>query len=125
MSLFVEVQHAKARLERDKILKKESLEQELLKQLDKKKSASTDLYTVKKDVYTTRYLDTQRQQDALEKMLQHYRLYKFEFEVKDFIKSLSRYEPDYYSIKITAEFIDKIITKYCETHRYKLDESKK
>jgi len=125
MSLFVEVQHAKARIERDKRLKQESLEQELLKQLDKKKSASTDLYTVKKDVYTTRYLDTQRQQDALDKMLQHYRLYKFEFEVKDFIKSLSRYEPDYYSIKITAEFIDKIITKYCETHRYKLDESKK
>jgi hypothetical protein len=125
MSLFVEVQHAKARLEIDKILKKESLEQELLKQLDKKKSASTDLYTVKKDVYTTRYLDTQRQQDALEKMLQHYRLYNFDTEVREFIKSLSRYEPDYYSIKITAEFIDKIITKYCETHRYKLDESKK
>jgi mannosyltransferase OCH1-like enzyme len=125
MSLFVEIQHTKARIERDKRLKQESLEQELLKQLDKKKSASTDLYTVKKDVYTTRFLDTQRQQDALEKMLQHYRLYNFDTEVREFIKSLSRYEPDYYSIKITSEFIDRIITKYCETHRYKLDESKK
>jgi hypothetical protein len=58
-------------------------------------------------------------------MLIHYRLYNFDIEVKEFIKSLSRYEPDYYSIKITSEFIDRIITKYCETHRYKLDESKK
>jgi hypothetical protein len=125
MSLFVEVLHAKAVIERDKRLKQESVEQELLKQLDKKKSASTDLYTVKKDVYTTRYLDTQRQQDSLEKMLIHYRLYNFDSEVKEFIKSLSRYEPDYYSIKITSDFIDRVITKYCETHRYKLDESKK
>lgn len=125
MSLFVEVQHAKALIERDKRIKQESLEQELLKQLDKKKSASTDIYTVKKDIHTTRYLDTQRQQDALEKMLQHYRLYNFDLEVKEYIKSISRYEPDYYSIKITADFIDKIITKYCETHRYKLDETKK
>jgi hypothetical protein len=125
MSLFVEVLHAKAVIERDKRLKQESIEQELLKQLDKKKSASTDLYTVKKDVYTTRYLDTQRQQDSLEKMLIHYRLYNFDSEVKEFIKSLSRYEPDYYSIKITSDFIDRVITKYCETHRYKLDESKK
>lgn len=125
MSLFVEVQHAKALIERDKRLKQESLEQELLKQLDKKKSASTDIYTVKKDTHTTRYLDTQRQQDALEKMLQHYRLYNFDLEVKEYIKSISRYEPDYYSIKITADFIDKVITKYCETHRYKLDETKK
>ena len=125
MSLFVELLHAKAVIERDKRLKQESIEQELLKQLDKKKSASTDLYTVKKDVYTTRYLDTQRQQDSLEKMLIHYRLYNFDSEVKEFIKSLSRYEPDYYSIKITSDFIDRVITKYCETHRYKLDESKK
>lgn len=125
MSLFVELLHAKAVIERDKRLKQESVEQELLKQLDKKKSASTDLYTVKKDVYTTRYLDTQRQQDSLEKMLIHYRLYNFDSEVKEFIKSLSRYEPDYYSIKITSDFIDRVITKYCETHRYKLDESKK
>jgi hypothetical protein len=125
MSLFVEVLHAKAVIERDKRLKQESIEQELLKQLDKKKSASTDLYTVKKDVYTTRYLDTQRQQDSLEKMLIHYRLYNFDSEVKEFIKSFSRYEPDYYSIKITSDFIDRVITKYCETHRYKLDESKK
>ena len=95
MSLFVEVQHAKALIERDKRLKQESLEQELLKQLDKKKSASTDIYTVKKDTHTTRYLDTQRQQDALEKMLQHYRLYNFDLEVKEYIKSISRYEPDY------------------------------
>ena len=125
MSLFVEVQHAKALIERDKRLKQESLEQELLKQLDKKKSASTDIYTVKKDTHTTRYLDTQRQQDALDKMLQHYRLYNFDLEVKEYIKSISRYEPDYYSIKITADFMDKVITKYCETHRYKLDEMKK
>lgn len=125
MSLFVEVQRAKTLIERDKRLKQESLEQELLKQLDKKKSASTDIYTVKKDAHTTRYLDTQRQQDALDKMLQHYRLYNFDLEVKEYIKSISRYEPDYYSIKITADFIDKVITKYCETHRYKLDETTK
>jgi hypothetical protein len=50
-------------------------------------------------------------------MLLHYRLYNFNLELKDFIKSISRYEPDYYLIKITADFTGKIITKNCENHR--------
>ena len=98
-------------------LKQSLLEQELLKKLDKRKSASKDIYIVKKDTHISWYLDSQRQQDALEKMLLHYRLYNFNLELKDFIKSISRYEPDYYLIKITTDFTGKIITKNCESHR--------
>ena len=69
--------------------------------------------------------DTQRQEDVLYKMLQHYRLFDLKYEVSDFIKSISRYEPDYYTIKITSDFIDRIITKFKENHTLKLDENKK
>jgi hypothetical protein len=57
-------------------------------------------------------------------MLQHYRLFDLKYEVSDFIKSISRYEPDYYTIKITSDFIDRIITKFKENHTLKLDERK-
>jgi hypothetical protein len=58
-------------------------------------------------------------------MLESYRLYKLKEDVRDFIKSISRYEPDYHTYQITSRFIDRFITMYKETHQLKLDEKKK
>jgi hypothetical protein len=58
-------------------------------------------------------------------MLESYRLYKLKEDVRDFIKSISRYEPDYHTYQLTSRFIDRVITMYKETHQLKLDEKKK
>ena len=127
MSLFLQVQLEKERLKQEQRLKESSLEQELLKKLDKRKSSlpNTDIYTVKKDNYTSKFLDTDRQSDILDRMLENYRLYKLKDDVRDFIKSISRYEPDYHTYQLTSRFIDRIITMYKETHQIKIDENKK
>ena len=127
MSLFLQVQLEKERLKQEQRLKESSLEQELLKKLDKRKSSlpNTDIYTVKKDTYTSKFLDTDRQSDILDRMLENYRLYKSKDDVRDFIKSISRYEPDYHTYQLTSRFIDRIITMYKETHQIKIDENKK
>ena len=127
MSLFLQVQLEKERLKQEQRLKESSLEQELLKKLDKRKSSlpNTDIYTVKKDTYTSKFLDTDRQSDILDRMLENYRLYKLKDDVRDFIKSISRYEPDYHTYQLTSRFIDRIITMYKETHQIKIDENKK
>ena len=127
MSLFLQVQLEKERLKQEQILKESSLEQELLKKLDKRKSSlpNTDIYTVKKDTYTSKFLDTDRQSDILDRMLENYRLYKLKDDVRDFIKSISRYEPDYHTYQLTSRFIDRVITMYKETHQIKIDENKK
>ena len=127
MSLFLQVQLEKERLKQEQRLKESSLEQELLKKLDKRKSSlpNTDIYTVKKDTYTSKFLDTDRQSDILDRMLENYRLYKLKDDVRDFIKSISRYEPDYHTYQLTSRFIDRVITMYKETHQLKLDELKK
>jgi len=127
MSLFLQVQLEKERLKQEQRLKESSLEQELLKKLDKRKSSlpNTDIYTVKKDTYTSKFLDTDRQSDILDRMLENYRLYKLKDDVRDFIKSISRYEPDYHTYQLTSRFIDRVITMYKETHQLKLDEMKK
>jgi hypothetical protein len=127
MSLFLQVQLEKEKLKQEKRLKESSLEQELLKKLDKKKSSlpNTDIYTVKKDNYTSKFLDTNRQSDILDRMLENYRLYKLKNDVRDFIKSISRYEPDYHTYQLTSRFIDSVITMYKETHQIKIDENKK
>ena len=127
MSLFLQVQLEKERLKQEQRLKESSLEQELLKKLDKRKSSlpNTDIYTVKKDTYTSKFLDTDRQSDILDRMLENYRLYKLKDDVRDFIKSISRYEPDYHTYQLTSRFIDRVITMYKETHQLKIDENKK
>lgn len=127
MSLFLQVQLEKERLKQQQRLKESSLEQELLKKLDKRKSSlpNTDIYTVKKDTYTSKFLDTDRQSDILDRMLENYRLYKLKDDVRDFIKSISRYEPDYHTYQLTSRFIDRVITMYKETHQIKIDENKK
>jgi len=127
MSLYLQTILEKERIKRDKRLQQESIEQELLKQLNKKKSSTpnTDIYTVKKDTYTSKFLDTDRQSDILDKMLENYRLYKLKDDVRDFIKSISRYEPDYHTYQLTSRFIDRVITMYKETHQIKIDENKK
>jgi hypothetical protein len=127
MSLFLQVQLEKERLKKEQRLKESSLEQELLKKLDKRKSSlpNTDIYTVKKDTYTSKFLDTDRQSDILDRMLENYRLYKLKDDVRDFIKSISRYEPDYHTYQLTSRFIDRVITMYKETHQIKIDENKK
>ena len=127
MSLYLQTILEKERIKRDKRLQQESIEQELLKQLNKKKSSTpnTDIYTVKKDTYTSKFLDTDRQSDILDRMLENYRLYKLKDDVRDFIKSISRYEPDYHTYQLTSRFIDRVITMYKETHQLKLDEMKK
>ena len=91
---------------------RENLEAELLKSLNNKNKQTP--VTVQKVPVSSRFLDTQRQEDVLYKMLQHYRLFDLKYEVSDFIKSISRYEPDYYTVKITSDFIDRIITKFKE-----------
>ena len=101
---------------------RENLETELLKSLNNKNKQTP--VTTQKVPVSSRFLDTQRQEDVLYKMLQHYRLFDLKYEVSDFIKSISRYEPDYYTIKITSDFIDRIITKFKENHTLKLDERK-
>jgi hypothetical protein len=58
-------------------------------------------------------------------MLENYRLYKLKNDVRDFIKSISRYEPDYHTYQLTSRFIDSVITMYKETHQIKIDENKK
>jgi len=127
MSLFLQVQLEKERLKQEQRLKESSLEQELLKKLDKRKSSlpNTDIYTVKKDTYTSKFLDTDRQSDILDRMLENYRLYKLKDDVRDFIKSISRYEPDYHTYQLTSRFIDRVVTMYKETHQIKIDENKK
>jgi hypothetical protein len=102
---------------------RENLEAELLKSLNNKNKQTP--VTVQKVPISNRYLDTERQSEILDRMLESYRLYKLKEDVRDFIKSISRYEPDYYTIKITSDFIDRIITKFKENHTLKLDENKK
>ena len=102
---------------------RENLETELLKSLNNKNKQTP--VTFQKVPISNRYLDTERQSDILDRMLESYRLYKLKEDVRDFIKYISRYEPDYHTYQITSRFIDRVITMYKETHQLKLDEMKK
>ena len=102
---------------------RENLETELLKSLNNKNKQTS--VTVQKVPISNRYLDTERQSDILDRMLENYRLYKLKDDVRDFIKSISRYEPDYHTYQLTNRFIDNVITMYKETHQLRLDEKKK
>jgi len=114
MSLFLDVQLEKAR--RKKL--KEDTEKELIDKLiaqniDKKKS-NVNIFAAKKDVHTRLVTDTDRELEILDKKLESYRIFELKSEVRDYIKDISRYELDYYSVKRTREFIDRIIEKFIE-----------
>jgi hypothetical protein len=42
-------------------------------------------------------------------------------QVKDFIKDISRSEPDFYTLKLTSDFIDSLLTEYNNKHQIKLE----
>ena len=100
-----------------KKIHKESLETELLKSLNNKKEKPV---VVQRVSVSNRYLDTDRQNKVLEKMLEHYRLHMIKTQVKDFIKDISRSEPDFYTLKLTSDFIDSLLTEYNNKHQIKL-----
>jgi len=107
-----------------KKIHKESLETELLKSLSKKKETKETPVVVQKVPVSNRYLDTERQNRVLERMLEHYRLHMIKIQVKDFIKDISRSEPDFYTLKLTSDFIDSLLTEYNNKHQIKLEEKK-
>jgi hypothetical protein len=91
---------------------KENLETELLKTLNNKQQTPV----VVQKVISNRYLDTQKQEDVLDHMLDYYRLHNFKRETKEYIKNISRSEPDYYTLRMTNNFIDSLLTEYNIQH---------
>lgn len=102
-----------------KKLHKESLETELLKSLSQKKETPV---VVQKVPISNRFLDNKRQEDVLDSMLEHYRLHTFKRQVRDYIKDISRNEPDFYTLKLTSDFIDSLLTEYNTKNFIKLEE---
>jgi hypothetical protein len=98
---------------------RETLEVELLKSLDNKKRETPVI--IKKVPISNRFLDTQKQQDVLDKMLEYYLLYNFKYETREYIKNISRSEPDYYTLKMTNDFIDRLLSEYNSKHNIKLE----
>jgi len=114
MSLFLDVQLEKARQKKLKEdTEKELIDKLIAQNIDKKKS-NVNIFAAKKDVHTRLVTDTDRELEILDKKLESYRIFELKSEVRDFIKDISRYEPDYYSVKRTREFIDRIIEKFIE-----------
>jgi hypothetical protein len=98
---------------------KETLEIELLKSLSNKKKEPV---IVKKVPVSNRFLDTQRQEDVLDRMLEHYRLQNYKRETREYIKNISRSEPDYYTLKMTSDFIDQLLSEYSHKFNIKLEQ---
>jgi hypothetical protein len=92
---------------------RENLEAELLKTLNNNKKTPV---IVQKVSVSNKYLDTQKQEDVLEHMLDYYRLHNFKRETKEYIKNISRSEPDYYTLRMTNNFIDSLLTEYNIQH---------
>jgi len=114
MSLFLDVQLEKARQKKLKEdTEKELIDKLIAQNIDKKKS-NVNIFAAKKDVHTRLVTDTDRELEILDKKLESYRIFELKSEVRDFIKDISRYELDYYSVKRTREFIDRIIEKFIE-----------
>jgi len=114
MSLFLDVQLEKARQKKLKEdSEKELIDKLIAQNIDKKKS-NVNIFAAKKDVHTRLVTDTDRELEILDKKLESYRIFELKSEVRDFIKDISRYECDYYSVKRTREFIDRIIEKFIE-----------
>jgi hypothetical protein len=93
---------------------RENLEAELLKTLNNNKKKTPVI--VQKVSVSNKYLDTQKQEDVLEHMLDYYRLHNFKRETKEYIKNISRSEPDYYTLHMTNNFIDSLLTEYNIQH---------
>ena len=91
---------------------RENLEAELLKTLNNNKKTPV----VIQKVISNRYLDTQKQVDVLDHMLDYYRLHNFKRETREYIKNISRSEPDYYTLRMTNNFIDSLLTEYNIQH---------
>jgi len=114
MSLFLDVQLEKARQKKLKEdSEKELIDKLIAQNIDKKKS-NVNIFAAKKDVHTRLVTDTDRELEILDKKLESYRIFELKSEVRDYIKDISRYELDYYSVKRTREFIDRIIEKFIE-----------
>jgi len=114
MSLFLDVQLEKARQKKLKEdTEKELIDKLIAQNIDKKKS-NVNIFAAKKDVHTRLVTDTDRELEILDKKLESYRIFELKSEVRDYIKDISRYELDYYSVKRTREFIDRIIEKFIE-----------
>jgi hypothetical protein len=104
-----------------KKLHKESLETELLKSLSKKKETPV---VIQKVPVSNRFLDNKRQEDVLYSMLEYYKIQTFKRQVEDYIKDISRSEPDFYTLKLTSDFIDTLLTEYNDKNFIKLEEEK-
>jgi hypothetical protein len=108
-------------IEEIKKIRKESLEAELLKSLNKKKETPV---VIQKVPVSNRFLDNKRQEDVLDSMLEYYKLQTFKRQVEDYIKDISRSEPDFYTLKLTSDFIDTLLTEYNDKNFIKLEEEK-
>ena len=102
-----------------KKIHKESLETELLKSLSKKKETPV---IIQKVPVSNRFLDNKRQEDVLDSMLEYYKLQTFKRQVEDYIKDISRNEPDFYTLKLTSDFIDTLLSEYNSKNFIKLEE---
>ena len=108
-------------IEEIKKIRKESLETELLKSLSKKKETPV---VIQKVPVSNRFLDNKRQEDVLDSMLEYYKIQTFKRQVEDYIKDISRSEPDFYTLKLTSDFIDTLLTEYNDKNFIKLEEKK-
>ena len=104
-----------------KKIRKESLETELLKSLSKKKETPV---IIQKVPVSNRFLDNKRQEDVLDSMLEYYKIQTFKRQVEDYIKDISRSEPDFYTLKLTSDFIDSLLTEFKTKNFIKLEEKK-
>jgi hypothetical protein len=104
-----------------KKIRKESLETELLKSLSKKKETPV---VIQKVPVSNRFLDNKRQEDVLDSMLEYYKLKTFKGQIEDYIKDISRSEPDFYTLKLTSDFIDTLLTEFKTKNFIKLEEKK-
>ena len=105
-------------IEEIKKIRKESLETELLKSLSKKKETPV---VIQKVPVSNRFLDNKRQEDVLYSMLEYYKIQTFKRQVEDYIKDISRSEPDFYTLKLTSDFIDTLLTEYNDKNFIKLE----
>jgi len=105
-----------------KKIRKESLETELLKSLNNKKKQTP--VVIQKVPVSNRFLDNKRQEDVLDSMLEYYKIQTFKRQVEDYIKDISRSEPDFYTLKLTSDFIDTLLTEYNDKNFIKLEEKK-
>jgi len=114
MSLFLDVQLEKERRKKLKEDAERELINKLIAQNANKKQSNVNIFAAKKDTHTRLVTDTDRELEILDKKLESYRIPELKSEVRDYIKDISRYALDYYSVKMTTQFIEKIIEKFLE-----------